>query len=116
MIAAEAEGGSMPSVSALVMPDNGPSHRIFDFYEFGRKAAMFAGEQDLRWLEAGSSTPAGLGPEVYVPPELPLPAPKLGRNDPCWCGSGTKFKKCMGAERRAARGPGELPATNAHSA
>jgi hypothetical protein len=20
--------------------------------------------------------------------------PKLGRNDPCWCGSGKKFKKC----------------------
>jgi len=37
-------------------------------------------------------------------PELPLDipvtapirntAPKLGRNDPCWCGSGKKFKKC----------------------
>ncbi len=23
-------------------------------------------------------------------------APKLGRNDPCWCGSGEKFKKCHG--------------------
>ena len=22
---------------------------------------------------------------------------QLGRNDPCWCGSGTKFKKCHGA-------------------
>jgi uncharacterized protein YecA (UPF0149 family) len=22
---------------------------------------------------------------------------KLGRNDPCWCGSGKKFKKCHGA-------------------
>ena len=21
---------------------------------------------------------------------------KLGRNDPCWCGSGKKFKKCHG--------------------
>ncbi|MEZ4470904.1 MAG: SEC-C metal-binding domain-containing protein [bacterium] len=20
--------------------------------------------------------------------------PKLGRNDPCWCGSGQKYKKC----------------------
>lgn len=25
---------------------------------------------------------------------LPLPHP--GRNDPCWCGSGRKFKKCHG--------------------
>jgi preprotein translocase subunit SecA len=23
--------------------------------------------------------------------------PKIGRNDPCWCGSGKKFKKCHGA-------------------
>jgi SEC-C motif-containing protein len=25
------------------------------------------------------------------------PAPKIGRNDPCPCGSGKKFKKCCGA-------------------
>src|SRR5207248_2896577 len=39
--------------------------------------------------------------------ETLLPAPveqrrvdhdhQLGRNDPCWCGSGKKFKKCHGA-------------------
>ncbi len=23
--------------------------------------------------------------------------PKIGRNDPCWCGSGKKYKKCHGA-------------------
>ncbi|MDQ4019962.1 MAG: SEC-C metal-binding domain-containing protein [Actinomycetota bacterium] len=22
---------------------------------------------------------------------------KRGRNDPCWCGSGKKYKKCHGA-------------------
>ncbi len=26
-----------------------------------------------------------------------LPAIKLDRNDPCWCGSGKKLKKCHGA-------------------
>ena len=25
------------------------------------------------------------------------PHEKLGRNEPCWCGSGKKFKKCHGA-------------------
>jgi preprotein translocase subunit SecA len=25
------------------------------------------------------------------------PHEKLGRNDPCWCGSGKKFKRCHGA-------------------
>jgi len=23
-----------------------------------------------------------------------LPPPKPGRNEPCWCGSGKKYKKC----------------------
>jgi len=32
-----------------------------------------------------------LGPETYVRPE-----PKTGRNDPCPCGSGKKYKKCCG--------------------
>src|SRR5213593_2421719 len=30
------------------------------------------------------------------PASGPGPNPKLGRNDPCWCGSGKKFKKCHG--------------------
>jgi len=25
------------------------------------------------------------------------PDQQIGRNDPCWCGSGKKFKKCHGA-------------------
>ncbi|NTU47112.1 preprotein translocase subunit SecA [Candidatus Roizmanbacteria bacterium] len=27
---------------------------------------------------------------------VPQPVKKLGRNEPCWCGSGKKFKKCHG--------------------
>lgn len=39
----------------------------------------------------------------YVDGEMPKPqtqrneAPKVGRNDPCPCGSGKKYKKCCGA-------------------
>jgi preprotein translocase subunit SecA len=43
----------------------------------------------------------------YGPDELEEPAPvqqrvlgeeqQIGRNDPCWCGSGKKFKRCHGA-------------------
>jgi hypothetical protein len=29
-------------------------------------------------------------------------APKPGRNDPCFCGSGKKYKKCHGAADAAA--------------
>jgi uncharacterized protein YecA (UPF0149 family) len=28
------------------------------------------------------------------PPEPVVAAPKIGRNEPCPCGSGKKFKKC----------------------
>lgn len=27
-------------------------------------------------------------------PKPATPRPELGRNDPCWCGSGKKYKKC----------------------
>lgn len=35
----------------------------------------------------------------HHPAETPYrrETPKLGRNDPCHCGSGKKFKKCHGA-------------------
>jgi len=34
--------------------------------------------------------------EAPPPPPLPAPAAKVGRNDPCPCGSGKKYKKCCG--------------------
>ena len=36
-------------------------------------------------------------PPPYLPPAVPFVAPpKVGRNDPCPCGSGKKYKKCHG--------------------
>ena len=32
--------------------------------------------------------------------------PKIGRNDPCWCGSGKKYKKCHGANEEDTGIPG----------
>jgi preprotein translocase subunit SecA len=40
--------------------------------------------------------PAPADPETLVP-VVKAPTEKLGRNDPCWCGSGRKFKMCHGA-------------------
>jgi preprotein translocase subunit SecA len=60
----------------------------------------------------GPATPVAAGPEAASPangraspePELQLPkvtirrdTPKVGRNDPCPCGSGKKYKHCHGA-------------------
>ena len=37
------------------------------------------------------ATPVAQRPKVNSENE------NIGRNDPCWCGSGKKFKKCHGA-------------------
>jgi uncharacterized protein YecA (UPF0149 family) len=35
-------------------------------------------------------------PDYYEPPRPVVSPPKIGRNEPCPCGSGKKFKKCCG--------------------
>ena len=35
--------------------------------------------------------------EIQRPAPIARSAPKVGRNDPCPCGSGKKYKKCCGA-------------------
>ena len=35
--------------------------------------------------------------ERKLNPRVPHEATKMGRNEPCTCGSGKKFKKCCGA-------------------
>jgi preprotein translocase subunit SecA len=58
---------------------------------------------------AGGGVPAGIAEAAEYAAEATAEAPpqvetrrldeheKIGRNDPCWCGSGKKFKKCHGA-------------------
>jgi preprotein translocase subunit SecA len=57
--------------------------------------------------QAAGGAGDGLAPDGY-PAEIPEEAPvvqqrrveaaeQIGRNDPCWCGSGKKYKKCHGA-------------------
>ncbi|NQV33400.1 MAG: SEC-C domain-containing protein [Phycisphaeraceae bacterium] len=43
---------------------------------------------------AAAQAPQG---EIQVK-QIKLDQPKVGRNDPCPCGSGKKFKKCCGKE------------------
>jgi preprotein translocase subunit SecA len=75
-------------------------------------------EQPSAIQQAGTATAAagaggavtstgGDGPQPAAEPAQPQPAEagtrvkdereKIGRNDPCWCGSGKKYKKCHGA-------------------
>jgi preprotein translocase subunit SecA len=42
------------------------------------------------------SPPPGTLTSGYVRPQPFVREPKIGRNDPCPCGSGRKYKKCCG--------------------
>jgi preprotein translocase subunit SecA len=77
----------------------------------GGNGAMSYEHQSLAGAEAilaagGTSTAAsagyaGGGGSVSTPiapkPKVNSEIENIGRNDPCWCGSGKKFKKCHGA-------------------
>jgi hypothetical protein len=96
MIAVEYAGRGLPRISALVRAENEASHRIFDGFGFGREDSETTGyTQDLRVREAELALPEPLDASAYVPPAAP--GPDAGRNDPCWCGSARKLKRCHGA-------------------
>lgn len=60
--------------------ENGVARRHHEVSRFARK--------DGRWYYVEGSTPAVATHRNE--------APKVGRNDPCPCGSGKKYKKCCG--------------------
>jgi preprotein translocase subunit SecA len=46
--------------------------------------------------QGGPPRPARTGGDDAPITQVRRDEPKVGRNDPCWCGSGKKFKKCHG--------------------
>jgi preprotein translocase subunit SecA len=56
-------------------------------------AASGASAVDIATAQAAGPTNGGGVVETVVKDEHE----NIGRNDPCWCGSGKKFKKCHGA-------------------
>ncbi|HTO04909.1 MAG TPA: YchJ family protein [Opitutus sp.] len=59
----------------------GQEHEHLEIARFSREAGQ--------WVYAGQVAPQGQ--------TVRREAPKVGRNDPCPCGSGKKYKKCCGA-------------------
>jgi preprotein translocase subunit SecA len=62
-------------------------------------SALYGGAEDVG-VPAGVAAGAEGGEELAALPEVETrhvdERDKIGRNDPCWCGSGKKFKKCHG--------------------
>jgi preprotein translocase subunit SecA len=58
-----------------------------------------AGAANIAAAGGGEAVAAGIPSASGVVTQTVQSGPneKLGRNDPCWCGSGKKFKKCHGA-------------------
>src|SRR4030081_2205141 len=55
-----------------------------------------AARAPARGRQAGTATAGAGRPGGGEGNAAPVAGEKLGRNDPCWCGSGKKYKKCHG--------------------
>ena len=44
-----------------------------------------------------AAQPQQAGQQAVTGTHVKTDQEKIGRNDPCWCGSGKKYKKCHGA-------------------
>jgi hypothetical protein len=67
--------------------------------ETGKKewaVADIEAEDDLENLEDDADLFPLLGPEPVIPEPYRRTEPKVGRNEPCPCGGGKKYKKCCG--------------------
>ena len=64
-------------------------HRIYKI-QVQQAPTATVPHQHVHTQAAGSSQPQVTKPKTITSDEKK----KLGRNDPCWCGSGKKYKKC----------------------
>jgi preprotein translocase subunit SecA len=71
---------------------NNPQQQPASVFAPKPAAAAPTGVQDL----VEDRQPARVGGDDVVK-TVKREEPKIGRNDPCWCGSGKKYKKCHGA-------------------
>ena len=55
-----------------------------------------AGDQEALTRVAGVLEQLGIQMAPQVEQRVVSEEEQIGRNDPCWCGSGKKFKKCHG--------------------
>jgi len=98
-------GGGEPPPSFAAAGSSTRSGRV-SYSGGGAESGVGAGAMAAAAAAAGSApaAPGGfgeLGPGEEVMPSVEQRVVddehQVGRNDPCWCGSGKKFKKCHGA-------------------
>ena len=92
MASAEGDAAAPPPVQ-IRQPARKPAQMTFSSGSTG-SAPAFSG---ARSPESAAPKPARIGGDDAPIKTVRNDEPKIGRNDPCWCGSGKKFKKCHGA-------------------
>ena len=103
----EGQDGSQQQQQAWAMGGSSTSSTALD-YSGGHAEAGQAAIAAAAGQAAAAAVPAGAQEAAdFAAQETLLPQPvetrrldeheRIGRNDPCWCGSGKKFKKCHGA-------------------
>ena len=93
---AEIQAEDVPDLAAA---DGGPNGNLVYEHESlaGSEAIAAAGAGGGALATAAMTPVGGGGGGVGTLPRRVADHEKVGRNDPCWCGSGKKFKKCHGA-------------------
>ena len=81
--------GDQPALPSV--PGMAPAGRLTYEHESIAGAQAIAAAGGVATLSAGAGTSVSTTPSVKTDHQL------IGRNDPCWCGSGKKYKRCHGA-------------------
>jgi preprotein translocase subunit SecA len=85
------EAGPSPSGPDTLAPDGGNGGGSLSYQH-----DTYAGSTAI--AAASAPDPQSRGAVAAAPVQLVKSEHELiGRNDPCWCGSGKKFKRCHGA-------------------
>ena len=96
-------GSPAPSLLLKTLRDANPNlsemliHRHGQLKQLGRRLIRRSGRRSKGTSPTAQDSESGEGqPSSAPPPAVQLARP--GRNDPCPCGSGKKYKKCCGAK------------------
>jgi len=76
-----------------------PGNEVFEHREYSAIGMPTAGQDDVYDTAPAGTPPPVAGPGAPRVKEATFKreSPKVGRNDPCPCGSGRKYKKCCGS-------------------
>jgi preprotein translocase subunit SecA len=93
------DDGSAQQLQAAQGPDGGGNGALSYEHQSlaGAEAILAAGGTSTAAAAGYASGGGSVSTPVAPKPKVNSEIENIGRNDPCWCGSGKKFKKCHGA-------------------